>query len=81
MTLKVWTDATDTVIAEDIHDVRRVMEAHAGSWESSDGDWRVIDGDKQIKIHNLTGHEDTVAKTADEWVKSEGRGFLCSTEW
>lgn len=80
-TLKVWTDATDTVIAEDIRDVRRVMESHAGSWESNDGDWRVIEDDKLIKIHNVTGHEDIVEKTADEWVKAEGRGFLCSTEW
>ena len=79
--LKVWTDGTDTVIAEDIRAVQKVMEVHAGSWESSDGDWRVIDGAKLIKIHNFTGHEDIVTKTADEWVKAEGRGFLCSTEW
>ena len=82
--LKVWTDGTDTVIAEDIRDVQRVMEHHAASWESEDDDWRVVANDKVIRIRVESNDETpdrVVIKNAAEWIAEKGRGFLCSTEY
>jgi hypothetical protein len=80
--LKVWTDGTDTVIAEDIRDVQKVIEELHGSWESEDDDWgEVKDESEVITIHNFDGNGAVLSKTAGEWIVSEGRGFLCSTEY
>ncbi len=79
-TLQVWTDGTDTVVAADLADVRRVIEEQYGSWESSDDNWRRISDDKPIRIH-ADDHTHVVTKTAREWAESDGRGLLCSTEY
>jgi hypothetical protein len=84
--LKTWTNGVDTVIAADLTDVKGVIETHYGldDW-SQEGwgadDWGLVPEDEVITIHNFTGHEDVVEKTAAEFVRSEGRCFLCSTEW
>lgn len=97
MTLKVWTNDTDTVIAEDLADVRKIIEEMYGSWEEFDReDWHAYPDDRVLRIvddegdlrergfatttNPLTGHE-VVARTCAEWIASEGRGFLCSTEY
>lgn len=41
--------------------------------------WGEIPGDTMIKVR--FEDEAPQAKTADEWVKSTGRGFLCSAEF
>lgn len=98
MALKVFTNDVDTVIAEDMADVRKVIEELHGSWDdfNDEGEWYVHSDDKVIRIvdsegdlrergfttetNPLTGHE-VVARTCAEWIASEGRGLLCSTEY
>lgn len=85
--LKVFTNHTDTVVAKDLPDAQRVMEEHNGSTFEQEGwtldEWGEVPDDKIITICNINDHgpDDKAAKTAAEWVKENGRGFLCSTEW
>ena len=85
--MKVFTNDTDTVVAEDLADVQKVIEAHYGSTFEQEGwtldEWEEVPDDKPITICNLhdRGVDDKATHTAAEWAKSEGRGLLCSTEW
>lgn len=97
MALKVFANSVDTIIAEDFEDVKKVILERHGSLEGMDdeGDWHEYPPDKVIRIHDNegdlrergfvtvtspSGHE-VVARTAAEWIASEGRGLLCSTEY
>lgn len=85
--LRVFTNDTDTVVAVDLTDAQRVVEAQYGHTFEQEGwtldDWGEVDERKPITIRNLNGNgwDDAATKTAAEWVVSHGRGFLCSTEW
>lgn len=87
MTLKVFTNDTDTVVATDLEDVKNIVEAHYGSTFEQEGwtidEWGEVPDAEVITIHNFhdRGYDDKVARTAAEWAATEGRGFLCSTEW
>jgi hypothetical protein len=84
--MKVWQGETDTVVAEDLADVRAALAEMYGDSDEvaemmSDGFVPVPD-DRAITIHNLEdvpGNKLTL--TAKEWIAREGRGLLCSTEW
>lgn len=98
--LKVWSNDTDTVIATDIDDVRRIVKSTCGYSIDEEGggvdEWYSLPDSKVIKIDDsegelrkrgfktetnpISGHE-VVARTCAEWIASEGRGFLCSTEY
>lgn len=85
--LRVFTNDTDTVVAVDLADAQRVVEAHYASTFEQEGwsldEWREVPADKPITIRNLhdCGWDDKATKTASEWAAENGRGFLCSTEW
>ena len=102
MTLHVYTNDTDTVIAADLDDVRAIVEAQIGCTLEAEGwsldDWRQVPDDKPLTIvdneGDLAKRGETiippppgldvyprVTKTCAEWVASDGRGFLCSTEF
>lgn len=86
VTLSLFTDDQDTVVASDMQDAAEVWAKDQGStYEDAVGDtfdecWRRIGDDEVIRIHNDEGGE-TVVKRAEEWAASNGRGFLCSTDW
>ena len=85
--MKVFTNDTDTVVAVDLADAQRVVEAHYGATFEQEGwsidEWREVPADEPITICNLhdRGSDDRATKTAAEWAAEDGRGFLCSTEW
>lgn len=93
MAIKVWTDGTDTYVAEDVDDIRAIVIELHGSWENwQDSEWEVVPDDKPITIvdvdgafgrkgYKVDGVNNTVTMTAAQWVTSEGRGMLCSTEY
>lgn len=86
--MKVFTDGTLTVVAADLSDAQRVVEAHHGATFEQEGwtldDWAEVPHDESITIR--TEDDDgpqgfSTTKTASEWAASDGRGFLCSTEY
>lgn len=85
--MKVFTNDIDTVVAEDLADVQRVIEETYGSTFEQEGwtidEWEEVDGNKSITIRNVhdRGWDDVETRTAAEWAALEGRCFLCSTEW
>ena len=85
--MRVFTDDTDTVVAADLADARKVWEEHHGSTFEQEmmslEDWSEVPEDEVITICNFHGNgsDDKVTRTASEWAAQNGRGFLCSTEW
>lgn len=84
--MKVWQGETDTIVADDLADVRKVLvELYGDSDEitemMNDGFAEVSD-DKSITINNVEDvpHQ-RLTMTAAEWIAREGRGLLCSTEY
>lgn len=82
--MKIWTDDTDVVIAEDLADARAVIVELYGSAEFFEVDgWREVSGDHPITItmEDAPAGEETRTQTAREWAEENGRGLLCSTEF
>lgn len=85
--MKVFTNDTDTVVAEDLADVQRVVEEQYGATFEQEGwtldEWAEVPGDEPITICNVNdrGPDDKETRTAAAWAEHNGRGLLCSTEW
>jgi hypothetical protein len=85
--LRVFTNETDTVVARSLQDAQVVVEQHYGATFEQEGwsldEWSEVPGDTPITIRNVNGQgwDDKATRTASEWAMSDGRGFLCSTEW
>lgn len=78
--LHCYTNGTDTVVASDEDDGASVVAEHLGERVEDVGALHRVDDATVLKIlDEETGA--SVAKTAAEWARSNGRGFLCSTEW
>lgn len=81
--LKVYrNDIIEWVIARSPEDASDLVKEHAGEpdpdWDT--GPWRALPDDDVLTIED----EDlatVVTKTCAEWVASNGRGFLASTEY
>lgn len=86
--MKVFTNHTDWVVAANLRDAQRVVEDHHGVRFAQEGwsldEWSQVPDDNPITVRNIEGRDtedDKLTKTAGEWAKSHGRGFLCSTEY
>ena len=85
--LKVFTNHTDTVVAESLADTQALLEEQYGTTFEAEGwsidEWSEVRDDHVITICNVDdkGPDSKKTLTAAEWAKSEGRGLLCSTEW
>lgn len=90
MTLHVFTDDADTVIATDIIDASIVWsEQMGGEPEDHEVEWDQIPPDQEITIWCDSDGEpgdpgecgtEQLTKTAAQWAIDRGRGFLCTTE-
>ncbi len=90
MTLHVFQSECDWVVAKSVDDAYKVMMETTGmSREELDeyvGDYfeQLPDEHELPIIDDVETPQDEwvrTVKTCAEWVKSEGRGFLCSTEY
>lgn len=77
--LHVFTDDEEMVVAEDVADALAVMAEHAGGdvWNPSTGiEIEQMPDDAMLTIIDF----DMVTKrrkTAGEWAREKGRGYLC----
>jgi|JI10StandDraft_1071094.scaffolds.fasta_scaffold79507_5 hypothetical protein len=85
--LKVWAsltdaDETELVVAASEEDAQAAIAEHIGDKpeDVARRAWQEIPADRVIEIGTDDGRG-VLKKTAAEWVASDGRGFLCSTEW
>lgn len=81
--MKVWTNDVDTVVAVDLSDVKTVLVDVYGAdyvdyWDA--GEWQERE-DKPLTIANFDGHDNKATRSNAEWIASDGRGLLCSTEY
>lgn len=86
--LHVWHNGYDWVVAKDEADARAVEHemigdpcTHDDTCDCEGDGWDQVPDEAPLKI--ATGEDGAppiVTKTCAEWVKDEGRGFLCSTE-
>lgn len=78
--LACWTNGVDTAVASDADDARIVVADMLGDHVEDVSPMRRIEDDKVLTILDENTGE-SITKTASEWARSNGRGFLCSTEW
>jgi hypothetical protein len=87
--LRMYCDGADTVIATSPEHATRLWENMVGEARSDHpglGPWQEVPADKAIAIDVglvLGGREfaqQTMTRTATEWIDAYGAGFLCSTE-
>ena len=78
MTLSVWHDGEDWVIAESPEDATAVCVEKYGEYEG-DGGWIKLEGHRKMRI--LGENEPAITLMCDEWIKRNGRGHLCSANW
>jgi hypothetical protein len=82
-------DNVDFFIARDRQDVERLyVELYGETYEQIVGDkWEDATVDAVMLERPLTVHdefgptESAVTRTVADWIRHNGRGFLCSTEW
>lgn len=84
MTLRVWTDGTDWVIAataERAHELR-ASACNGGLDEFGElEDWKPLADEDRLRVHDQRD-DSVLTLSAAEWVAREGKeGFLCSTEF
>ncbi len=96
MTLHVFANEIEWVVAESIEDVEPAMKESIGAvyTEADEIEWIAVSDDAPLSIWTVVdanGKEDiaepdqlgasTVEKTCRQWADQFGRGFLCSTEY
>lgn len=78
--LKLWRNGTETVIAESIEDVKKIIVEMYGEDEfNDDPDYNVLPLHGELTIR-IDGGPVKETKTVAEWIHCEGPGHLCSTE-
>jgi hypothetical protein len=88
MMLRVYTNGTDFYVAESLNECWALFEKHTGErradYEEHDPFGQLV-AEMPVKILCENGKPsdsgEFLTKTAAEWAKQEGKGFLCSTEY
>jgi hypothetical protein len=82
--LHCFSDDVDTVIAASVEDADAAYDEWAGGDTGQErARWTQLPDDKPltITVDPELNRGRRVTKTCAEWVASNGRGFLCSTEY
>lgn len=78
--MNAYTDEYDTYIAEDLEDLQKMVP-----YDFEEDTWIELNpsGDLTIVADPDLPEDDWIreTKTIAEWIESNGRGLLCSTEW
>jgi len=85
--LSIWTDDTDTVVAFSAEDACLVCADHMGEsmpeyleHYGEPEDWHELPLGHELTIWEECYAGTPVKKSASDWLRSEGREFLASTE-
>ncbi len=82
---KASSDGTDTYIARSEEDLKSVIQEHIGGNSSDHPDYdlfsEIVDTDMRLEIRPDPDSLDSLKMTISRWIKKNGRGFLCSTEF
>lgn len=77
--LKLWHDGTETYVAESAEEARRMQTQLIGDWDATPLEqWKERTAPDPLMLH--IEDEGPVEKTLAEWIATNGKGFLCSTE-
>ena len=86
--MNAYSNEYDTYIAEDLEDLRKLLVEEVkiyGDDEFEDDKWEELNPSAALTIVDDPDlPEDEwirVTKTIADWIESNGRGLLCSTEW
>ena len=81
-TLAVWTDGEDTVIATSAEDAVAVYEDYCGKRDDGADPFVRVPDHRVITIRSDDPDEPNEdERTAAQWVRKNGRGFLCSASY
>lgn len=78
--LNLWTDDTETYIAESAEQAREMQSKILGGEETDIEEWHIREDKGPLKIDLSEEDKGHVEKTHAEWIASNGPGFLCSTD-
>lgn len=82
--LALWFNGADTYVARDATHARELMLAHLGPGSEDDvppfDDWHHRVGMITLHIEHDIGDTTPETKSAEDWIRDNGAGFLCSTE-
>ena len=82
--MKCYQNEFDWVIANSIEDAWDVWCDHIGELREDYDDgcfWKEVPVDEVLSMHDENKDNTVTKKTVKEWIASEGRGFLMSTEF
>ena len=80
--LFVWEGEVDWVVAENEEEVKKILVETYGPLdvEEMGDDFCKCEPNEELRI-TMDDGATFVTKTMKEWIESQGKGFLCSTEW
>lgn len=84
MTLHVYFDGMDWIVAENEDDARALWLDYTGEKPEDyiDGElyFEELSDDKKLRVYD-EDRSASIEQTCREWADQYGRGFLCSTEY
>jgi len=80
-TLNLWTDDTETYVAESAEQARGMQVRLLGENPGDVDKWHIREDKGPLTIDMSEQDEGEVTLTHAEWIVRTGPGFLCSTEY
>lgn len=77
--LKLWTDGTETYVAESLEQAREMQFKNIDDNPEPIEAWKERTSPDPLRIH--TDDHGYVTQPIADWIRKNGPGFLCSTEW
>ncbi len=82
MSLSVWTDGEDWVVAESAEDATAIWTEHYGE-PAEELHWKRWDDVRTLSVFDFDedGNVHKVMRPCAEWIAQNGRGWLCSVNY
>jgi len=82
MTLAVWTDGEDWVVAESAEDATAIWKEHYGE-PAEELSWKRWDDNRTLSVFDFDTDAEVrkVSRPCSGWIAQNGRGWLCSVNY